>query len=133
MLAACTTQSDPKEIIARLKDEIRGFWAAHERKFIEVWKLLEKDGKTKFAKACVQVSSVQSIARAHCPFCVQACSSLSPQAELLFPEITVEQIVEGVRSSFLPATPKPTCACRGGARVQAVLVLQHGRRRRARR
>ena len=43
-----------------------------------VWKVLEAEGKTKFARACVQ-----------------ACSAMTPQAELLFPEITVESIVEG--------------------------------------
>lgn len=68
--------SNPNDMIARLKKNVRTFWGENEAKFKKVWAVLDKEGKTKFATACVQ-----------------ACHKICPQTEYLLPEISVDKFV----------------------------------------
>jgi len=73
--------TDPSSIISRLKETVREFWLHKQDKFGEVWKVLDKDGKTKFANAAVA-----------------ACQKMTPQADVLLPEVTVDSLVNDSES-----------------------------------
>eukprot|EP00457_Paulinella_chromatophora_P015572 gb/GEZN01016212.1/.p1 GENE.gb/GEZN01016212.1/~~gb/GEZN01016212.1/.p1 ORF type:complete len:281 (-),score=47.99 gb/GEZN01016212.1/:14-805(-) len=69
--------SDPTTIITRLKETVREFWLHKHTHFEEVWKLLDKGGKEKFANAALVASN-----------------HMCHKADLIFPEIAVKPIVE---------------------------------------
>lgn len=58
-----------------LRKQIRTFWGEHEAKFKKVWAVLDTQGKTKFANACLQAAK-------------QVCA----ETEVLVPEIDVDRI-----------------------------------------
>lgn len=67
----------PHGMINRLREQVRSFWAEDEEKFKAAWRVLDKSGKTTFAQAVVA-----------------ATSQMTPQADLLVPELNVEDIVD---------------------------------------
>lgn len=68
--------SDPSALLTRLRATVRKFWANTEEQFKRVWEVLDKEGKSKFALACVEASK-----------------KICPKMDLL-PEMDVEKFVE---------------------------------------
>jgi hypothetical protein len=73
-------KADQKEAIVRqkiqqLKDTVREFWMQKSQQFEEVWKLLDKEGKKKFANAALMASQ-----------------QMTDKADQLMPEIAVDPI-----------------------------------------
>jgi hypothetical protein len=70
------TNSKSRQLVNRLLKMVRDFWNNNEKKFTQVWKHMDVDGKTKFARAVVA-----------------ACGRMCPCASVLLPELNVHKIV----------------------------------------